>query len=148
MKPCSSSSSSRSTRCFSKSDFRPIVRLVIQCTMFLLGGSFALRFKNAGDSKSLPLPFLGFRDERLSAVGGEQIVLGAAIVFCSSPLRLHAACPLQPAERRKQRTGIDAKYAFAGLLNAKSHTIAVHGLKGQSLQDEHLQGSLYQVAWL
>jgi hypothetical protein len=80
--------------------------------------SFESRFKDAGDGQNLPLPLFRFRDKSLAAAGGKQVVLGAAIVFCSPSLRLHPACALKPARRRKQRTRIDAKYAVADLLNA------------------------------
>src|SRR5580700_7741433 len=104
------------------------------------------RFENARYGSGLALPFLGFRGQSFAAGRGQLVILCAAIVFRGAPLGLYAARALHPAERRKQRSGIDAKDAIADLLNAQRNAPAVHGLENQSLQDQHLKRSLHQVA--
>ena len=42
----------------------------------------------------------------------------------------HIAGTLHPAERRKQRSGVDLEYTAADLLDAQSDTVAVHRLQG------------------
>lgn len=105
-----------------------------------------LRFKNARDCGGAAFPLLGFGCECFATPGREAIVLGASIVLCGAPLGLHVAGAFHAAKRREQGTCVHAEDAAADLLYAKSDTVAVHGLEGQGLQDQHFQRALNEVA--
>src|SRR4051812_43258846 len=106
----------------------------------------SLGFENAGDCGGAALPLLGFSRECFAAFGCEAVVLGAAIVFSGAPFGFDVTGAFHAAECREERAGIDAEDAAADLLDTKSHSVAVHGLEGESFQDQHLERALDQVA--
>jgi len=89
---------------------------------------------------------LGFFLEGLSAAVGEEVILGAAIVFGGAPLGLDAAGALEASEGGEERAGVDAEDAVADLLDAEGDAVAVHGLEREGFEDEHFEGSLDEVA--
>ena len=99
-------------------------------------------FENAGDGGELAAPLLGLFFEGFSAAVGEEVVLGAAIVFGGTPLGLDAAGALEASEGGEEGAGVDAEDAVAGLLDAEGDAVAVHGLKGEGFEDQHFEGSL------
>ena len=70
------------------------------------------------------------------------------MVLGRPPLPFDQTVALQSAKRGKERPGIDAKDALADLFKAKADPIAVHGLEGQGLEDEHVQCALDEVSRL
>jgi hypothetical protein len=103
-------------------------------------------FEDAGDGGELAAPLLGLFLEGLAAAFGEEVVLGAAIVFAGSPLGLDAGGALEAGEGGEEGAGVYAEDAVAGLLDAQGDAVAVHGLEGEGLEDEHLECSLDEVA--
>jgi len=115
------------------------------------GGSLIVEisgFEDAGDGGELASPLLGLFLESFAAAVGEEVVLGAAIVFAGSPLRLDAGGALEAGEGGEEGAGVDAEDAVADLLDAQGDTVAVHGLEGEGFEDEHFEGSLDEVAGL
>src|ERR1700677_4869137 len=124
------------------------MRLVNQFILGLLGAltsRLELRFEDARDSRDLASPLLGLCVEGFASIRGKGVIFRAAIVLCGTPLRLDPACAFQAAESWKQRSGIHQENAVADLLNSQSYPVTMHGLKNQSLKDQHFQSSLDQI---
>src|SRR5579862_1301037 len=110
------------------------------------GGCCKSGFEDAGDGGDLAMPLLRFGLQSFASFRSQQIVPGTAVVLCGSPLGFDVSGTFHAAERREQGTGIHAENAAADLLDAQGYSIAVHRLKSQGLEDEHLKGALHKLA--
>src|SRR6202012_5462615 len=74
----------------------------------------------------------------------QRVILRATVILRGAPLALDQPGAFQPLECRKKRAGIHLEYALADLINALGNAPAMHGLKRQSFQDQHIQRALDQ----
>src|ERR1700733_10536186 len=100
------------------------------------------RFHNAGDGHALTAPFVGFRLQLLPAASSKGVIFCSAVVFCGLPASLDASFALQSAEGREQRARVDGENSLADLFNSLGDAVAVHRLKRQCFQDQHVEGAL------
>src|SRR5438445_7583755 len=89
-------------------------------------GLLGLRLENSRNGGRLPRPFAGLALELFSSQRCQHVILRAPVVFSVPPFALEPAGPLQPAERRKQRTWAHVEDALADLLDAHGYPVAVH----------------------
>src|SRR5262249_35168563 len=80
--------------------------------------------------------------ELLPAGARQRVELGAAIVLGRAPLRLDPAAPLQPVERRIQRSLLDAKRILRDLLNPIGDRPAVLRLEGERFENQEVERAL------
>src|SRR5262249_15625179 len=97
------------------------------------------------DRGHAPRPVRGLDFELFLSRPGQRIKLGTARVLGLAPLRVEPTGALQPLQCGKQRSRIDPEYALRNLLHAAGDAEPVHGLKTESLEDQHVQRALDDV---
>src|SRR5262245_46030239 len=139
---CSSSASSVSTRPRRSSERRRRRSFLYQ----RMTTSCRLHDHRDGGRQALPLGGFGF--QRLPSVGGEPVVLGAAIVLAHVPLGVDPALLFALVERGIQRALADAQLLAGHLPDALRDRPAVHRLERQHAKDQQVERPLHEIGWL
>jgi hypothetical protein len=90
-------------------------------------------------------PGVPFQFELPASRLGEFVILGAAIVFRSTPLRFDPAAALESMECRVEGALLDVEDIAGDLLDALGDGPAVQRLKDESLKDEKVESALRQI---
>jgi len=79
------------------------------------------------------------------ARGGELVVAPAAVVLGDAPGRLEPSSSLHAQQRGVQRPLGDEEDVAGHRLDAVGDAPSMHGLEGERLQNQHLQGALEKL---
>src|SRR5262245_22606133 len=93
------------------------------------------------DSLDIPTPACGLGADSAPTRGGQPVVLGAPVVLRRAPFTLDPPLLLEPLEGGIERALIGIEHAPRQLLDALPDSPAVHGLEGQGLEDEEVEGT-------
>src|SRR5258708_19040168 len=139
--PRSSSSISRSTSSLRNNPRKPPARFRSKD----IPGLLRFRLENSCNGGRLPRPFARLALELFAPERRQDVILRAPVVLRVPPFALEPAGPLQPAERRKQRSRVHLEDALADLLDTHRYPVAVHRFQFQCFQDQHVQRALDQA---
>src|SRR5215510_1330955 len=100
------------------------------------------RFENLRDGGAEFPPGVGFRLELGAAFRGELVVLRTPVVVGRAPARLDPAAPLEPVERRVERSLLDLQRGAGDLMEPLGDRPAVLRLERDRLENEEVEGAL------
>src|SRR5215210_4140360 len=105
----------------------------------------ALRLQQPGDGRGAAGPVRGLDLELFSAGASERVEPRAARVLRLAPLGVEPSGALQPLQGGEEGSGVDLEHSARDLFDAAGDAEAVHGLKTEGLEDEHVERALDDV---
>ena len=87
-----------------------------------------------------------FLGELLAAGSTETVVFGPSIILRNSPFRGEPPAQLEPVKRGVERAFLHAEHFVGALTDQFGDGVAVLSAGGQSLEDEHVESALNEVA--
>jgi hypothetical protein len=87
------------------------------------------------------LPLVDLEAERAAALPGDGVVASAAVVLGGLPVALDVAFVLEALEGGVEGALVDVEASFGKLLDAFAESPAVHGLEGEGLEDQEVDGA-------
>lgn len=102
-------------------------------------------FEDFEDGLGVLSPLGGFGAELIAAGLGELVVLGSPVVFGEPPLGLDEAFAFESVECLVERGVFDGEDVVGALADPSGDGVAVHGVPGEGLEDQDVEGALEQV---
>src|SRR5438309_80474 len=102
--------------------------------------------QHLGHHAGEPRPAGGLLLKLRPALGSKRVIASPAMVLRDTPLRRNPPPPVHSVKGGIERSLLDLKRVVGQLLQPSGDAVAMHRSPGESLEDEHVEGALEQLA--